>query len=192
MYTHTNCPFSERARLAFAARKIPYQWVEVDLQKKADWHLAANGGTVPLLETQDGTFIPDSGILMNFATEYTKGKEGHQLIPENAVTAAKMRLAMEEFNKLLSDTGFWPAFGPNSWFKEECNEKFASNMHRIEEFVKKHTDGKTFMSGNSESACMLDIHCFTLLARMVYTKVDCLKQNVYDKWGFAEKLAVTH
>jgi len=192
MYVHTNCPFAERARLAFAARKIPFQWCEMDLQKKADWHMNANGGMVPLLETQDGTLIPESGVLMYFAHDYTKGKEeGHNLIPEDAVAAAKMRLAQEDFNKVLNTTGFWPAFGHKSWYDDEANATLASNLDKFEDFAKKYTDGKSFLSG-TDSASMLDIHCFPFFARLVHTNVECLKENVHEKHGFADKLAVVH
>ena len=51
MYTHNLCPFAARARYAFAAKKIITQKVETDLNKKGEWHLADNGGLVPILET---------------------------------------------------------------------------------------------------------------------------------------------
>jgi len=103
---------------------------------------------VPLLETPQGDLIPDSAVLMYYAQESTKDKEGvHSLIPDCPLKAAKMRLAQEEFNSILGKTGFWPAFGRLNWFDEEANATFGGNIDQVETFVKKFTDGKSFMSG---------------------------------------------
>jgi glutathione S-transferase len=55
--------------MALAARAIPFQNVEFDLSKKTDWHLAINGGLVPLLELPDGTILHESYVLMDFFEE---------------------------------------------------------------------------------------------------------------------------
>ena len=38
----------------------------MDLDDKGDWHVEANGGTIPLLETPDGNFIKDSQAIIGF------------------------------------------------------------------------------------------------------------------------------
>jgi glutathione S-transferase len=43
------CPFVERARLALAARNIPYQVVQINLERRAKWHYELNQGFVPFL-----------------------------------------------------------------------------------------------------------------------------------------------
>lgn len=66
IYEHNLCPQAEKVRAAFAAKNLKFQLVEMDLINKAQWHLNANGGSVPLLETPLGEFKPFDG-LVNFA-----------------------------------------------------------------------------------------------------------------------------
>lgn len=63
LYGHNLCPFSCRARYAFAAKEIPVQLVETDLNSKAKWQVDFNGGFVPILETPDGKMFGESGLL---------------------------------------------------------------------------------------------------------------------------------
>jgi glutathione S-transferase len=41
-------------RYALAAKKVPYQCVELDCDVKAQWHAEFNGGEIPVLETPEG------------------------------------------------------------------------------------------------------------------------------------------
>ena len=49
LYGHTLCPFVERVRLVLA--EVPYQDVQINLEKRAKWHYYLNQGFVPILET---------------------------------------------------------------------------------------------------------------------------------------------
>ncbi len=69
LYGHHLCPFVEKARLALAARNVPYQSCELDLNNRRAWHVAINGGVVPFLETPEGDMIIESKIVMEFAEE---------------------------------------------------------------------------------------------------------------------------
>lgn len=54
LYQFNICPYSARVRYAFAAKKVPYQCVELDCDVKAQWHAEFNGGEIPVLETPEG------------------------------------------------------------------------------------------------------------------------------------------
>jgi glutathione S-transferase len=69
IYEHHLCPFCEKVRLAFAAKGIKYQNVQVDLGKKTQWHKDINGGLAPFLEKPDGSIIIESNVLMHYAQE---------------------------------------------------------------------------------------------------------------------------
>ena len=69
LYNHNLCPFSARTRYTMACKDIQFQICEVDLNEKAQWHLDANGGASPLLETPAGDLIPESGVIMQWALE---------------------------------------------------------------------------------------------------------------------------
>jgi glutathione S-transferase len=79
---------------------------------------------VPILENTDGTLIPESGIIADFAIEAGKD-QGIQLIPSDPFEAAKMRVKMDKGGK---------AFGPflMAYFKrfkdQERNEKFVNEI----------------------------------------------------------------
>ena len=83
LYGHHLCPFVEKARLALAAKAIPYQNVEVDISKKTPWHVAINGGFVPIIELPDGTILHESKIVMEFAEE-AYPKSGYSTLPAEA------------------------------------------------------------------------------------------------------------
>lgn len=80
LYGHTLCPFVEKVRMAFAARNVVYQKADVDLGKKTPWHLAINGGLVPVYELQDGTILTESKVLMEFAEE-AYPSQGYSMLP---------------------------------------------------------------------------------------------------------------
>ena len=73
LYGHHLCPFVEKARLALAAKGIQYQNAEIDISVKRPWHVAANGGVVPLIETTDGEIIIESKVIMEYAEEAYPG-----------------------------------------------------------------------------------------------------------------------
>ena len=66
LYGHLLCPFVEAVRMTLAARNVVYQSCEIDLGKKTPWHLAINGGLVPIFELPDGTVLNESKILMEY------------------------------------------------------------------------------------------------------------------------------
>ena len=71
LYGHILCPFVEKVRLVLAAKKIEYQDVQVNLERRAKWHYLLNGGFVPMLETPDNGdskhyMIFESKIIMDF------------------------------------------------------------------------------------------------------------------------------
>jgi len=105
LYHHNLCPFSGRARYSLSAKAVPFQECMVDLNEKAQWHIEANGGAAPLLETTSGDLIPESSIIARFALE-SNPDGGIQLIPTDPVAAMRMRVKMEDFNKTLP--GFFP------------------------------------------------------------------------------------
>ncbi len=71
LYGHTLCPFVERVRLVLAG--IPYQDVQMNLEKRTKWHYFLNNGFVPILETPIDNplfgkhyIISESRIIMDF------------------------------------------------------------------------------------------------------------------------------
>ena len=44
LYSNNLCLFTERVRMAWAAKGLDFQLCEVDTAHKAPWHVAVNGG----------------------------------------------------------------------------------------------------------------------------------------------------
>ena len=59
-------------RLAFAAKEVDFQRVEMDMRERSQWHMNENKGVIPLLEMPDGTMIHESRVLMELANDLGK------------------------------------------------------------------------------------------------------------------------
>ena len=64
----------------------------MDLSNKTQWHLAINGGFVPVLELPDGTILHESKIIMEYIEEAYPG-QGYSTLPTDPVERAQLRLA---------------------------------------------------------------------------------------------------
>lgn len=60
----------------------------MEMKDKAEWHMGANNGFIPLMEIPDGTFLYESKALMEYANNLG-GKQGLQLYFDDPVKAAK-------------------------------------------------------------------------------------------------------
>ncbi|KAB7647716.1 glutathione S-transferase [Polymorphobacter fuscus] len=68
LYSFRRCPYAMRARLALAASGTRYELREVRLSRKPTALLSASPkGTVPVLQTADGTVIDESLAIMRWA-----------------------------------------------------------------------------------------------------------------------------
>jgi glutathione S-transferase len=66
LYGHYMCPFVEKVRLVLAAKKIEYQVVQINLQRRTKWHYEINKGFVPMIELPSGDIISESLTIMEF------------------------------------------------------------------------------------------------------------------------------
>ena len=174
------CPFAARARYALAAKGIEFQRVETCLNKKADWHKAANGGMVPILETPEGELILESGVLMSFAHEMG-GDKGLELYPKDPLEAARMRLQMVKFDKFLPF--IFPIYMSRGK-DQQAIDNLTAQMSTLNDFCAKVADGK-WLSG-SDHPTMVDVHVVPICEFMVGWMHGPLK-NVSDSCDFAGK-----
>lgn len=93
LYGHHLCPFVEKARLALGSRAVQYQNTELDLNNKRPWHVAANGGTVPLIETTNGEIIIESKVILDYVEE-AYPEQGYSILPIDPVQRAQVRIAV--------------------------------------------------------------------------------------------------
>jgi glutathione S-transferase len=162
MYGHHNCPFVEKARLAFAARNVQYQRVELDLEKKTQWHKDINGGLVPILEFPNGVTLIESKVLMDYAEEAFPD-QGYSTLPADPVVRAKMRIAFPLSDQLMG--AFYPIVMKKS-YDEEQFKKLRDTLQKVEDFlVANGKEGSPFALG-TENPTQLDIHVYVVLSRI--------------------------
>jgi glutathione S-transferase len=102
LYEHGSSGNCLKCRLVLRALDIPYESVEVDLfrgETRTDAHFARNpDGRIPVLETDDGDLIPESGaILLHLA-------EGTPLLPPPGLARTRVHQWMFfEQNRIEAD-----------------------------------------------------------------------------------------
>ena len=95
VYGHMLWPFVQRSFLALGAKQIPFQVCHVDLNEKAEWHLAVNGGLVPILETTEGEMVQESAVIASFASDVALKGQGIPLWPHEAAEPGDVNAAMK-------------------------------------------------------------------------------------------------
>ena len=131
-----------------------------------------NGGLVPVLESPDGTFIYESQVLCDFASDHSHD-EGMSLWPhqkekslQNDLLTAKMRLQILKFNSFLSH--YWGAHRAR-YEDDNLNQNLIQVLKSdIQPFFVKNTNKNSgnFLSG-SDGIMMIDINCFPIVDRLV-------------------------
>lgn len=191
IYGHELCPFAQRAFFAFGAKKIPFQKVHVDLQKKAQWHLNINEGLVPVLETTEGKTIHESGFLAQFASDYAPENQGLYLWPHEkeqkgnlkaSLETANHRLLIQKFDKIMF--GAFIGFYLNNFKNEEKNNNLVSALKEAEEFFIKNMNGTNWLS-QADQPMYIDICAFTLIERVAMLKGSVWNQH-YEWLKFEE------
>jgi glutathione S-transferase len=77
-----------KVRLALEQLALPYRWIELDSTRgetRSAAFLAKNpNGKVPLLELEDGSFLPESNAILNFLAD------GTPLLPQGRLERARV------------------------------------------------------------------------------------------------------
>ncbi len=69
LYTAIPCNFCQRVKIALSAKDVAFESVEIDLVQRPAWYREkASGGSVPLLECEDGAFF-GSAIINEYIDE---------------------------------------------------------------------------------------------------------------------------
>ncbi len=100
LYDAARCPYCARVRIALAEKRIAYETVEIDLERRPDWLYEKNpAGRVPVLE--EGDFVlPESAVILEYLEERYPEPA---LLPPDAADRAAVRLAVHRFDVNLGD-----------------------------------------------------------------------------------------
>eukprot|EP00826_Nyctotherus_ovalis_P039045 TRINITY_DN371_c0_g1_i8.p1 TRINITY_DN371_c0_g1~~TRINITY_DN371_c0_g1_i8.p1 ORF type:complete len:286 (+),score=85.69 TRINITY_DN371_c0_g1_i8:179-1036(+) len=103
LYGHYLCPFVERALLALAFKRVPYQFVAIDLPSRPKWYFdLPSKGKIPLLEfPNQAKYMAESTDICLFLDETFN--TGIQLLPkDNEELKAKIKGFTNQASKLGS------------------------------------------------------------------------------------------
>jgi glutathione S-transferase len=128
LYEHSSSGNCLKCRILLRQLEIPYESVTVDLFKgetRTEEHFARNpDGRIPVLETDAGETIPESGAILLYLAE------GTPLLPAGGVERARVHQWMFfEQNRIEADLSvarFWKLSGRH----EQIPEPFANRLER--------------------------------------------------------------
>lgn len=167
------------------ARGIPFQKCETDLVTKAEWHMAFNGGLVPVLETPDGELMRESDVIMSFAENLKEGGPlplwPHELNKGDlaaTMETCQHKLTIEEHKKVFNTEGKLYRLQMNRFEIEEDLHAVKEVFVRSEAWFKEKLGDKPFLSGR-DKPMMVDIHYFPFWERVVMMEGTCL-QRAFD------------
>lgn len=105
LVSHHLCPYVQRAAIALAEKKVPFERLYVDLSDKPDWFEALSPlGKVPLLKVGSAgeeTVIFESSVIL----EYLEDSQPQPLHPTGALERAKHRAWIEFGSAILNAIG---------------------------------------------------------------------------------------
>lgn len=141
-------------------------------------YFAEAGGNVPILEKSDGTYIPGSDKVIEYALETSGGIE---LTPQDE----KAKQEQQEYIKKF-DNGDLVMYMVRALFQggEEHTHKLTAELEKMEEELAKNTDGNKFFNNNKEIT-LVDVILAPVLVRIVYAledKVSTVAEISLDKY----------
>ena len=96
LYSATACNWCHRCRVVLHAKSVPVEVIDVDLVRRPEWfRKKASGGSVPLLESEDGAFH-GSAIINEYVEERWPERP---LLPESPRERAEARMWIAWWNR---------------------------------------------------------------------------------------------
>jgi glutathione S-transferase len=101
LISHPLCPYVQRAAIALAEKKLPFQRRDIDLAAKPGWFLAVSPlGKTPVLQVGDAVVFESAVIL-----EYLEDTTAPALHPADPLARARHRGWIEFASATLNDIG---------------------------------------------------------------------------------------
>jgi glutathione S-transferase len=160
LYEHDSSGNCLKARILLRQLDLPYESVTVDLfrgETRTDEHFARNpDGRVPVLETDDGAFIPESGaILLHLA-------EGTPLLPPPGVERARVHQWMFfEQNRIEADLAtarFLKLAGRDATMPEVFANRLERGRDALAAVDRALADGRPFLAGDAYTVADIAVY----------------------------------
>ena len=140
IYGHHGCPYVERVKLTLYLKKIPFQFVAIDLPSRPPWYMnLPSAGRIPVLELpKRSAYLYESLSVAQYIDETEDG--AIKLMPqgkENALLRAKIRAVMGRADDMT--TNFYKAvksFGEDKDGLELLRKSYVSFDQTLAENVR--------------------------------------------------------
>ncbi len=132
LVSHHLCPYVQRAAIALAEKRVPFERISVDLADKPEWFRRLSPlGKVPLLKVQSDrggeTVLFESAVIL----EYLEETAGRPMHPADPLERARHRAWIEFGSACLA--GIWRFYtAPDAAGLERETETLARMFERIE------------------------------------------------------------
>src|SRR5918992_937571 len=165
LYEHGSSGNCLKCRLVLRALEQPYESVTVDLfrgETRTDEHFARNpDGRIPVLETDDGALIPESGAILLYLAE------GTPLLPAGGIERARVHQWMFfEQNRIEADLSvarFWKLVGRDRLLPEPFANRLERGRDALATLDRALGDGRTFVTGDDYTVADIAlygyVHC---------------------------------
>jgi glutathione S-transferase len=151
-----------KCRILLRQLELPYESVPVDLflgETRTEEHMTRNpDGRIPVLETDDGEFIPESGAILLFLAE------GTPLLPAGGVERAGVHQWMFfEQNRIEADLAV-ARFLKQAGRDETMPEVFANRLERgrdaLAALERGLSDGRPFVAGDAYTVADIALYAY--------------------------------
>jgi glutathione S-transferase len=167
LYDHAASGNCLKCRILLRQLELPYESVSVDLfrgETRTAEHFARNpDGRIPVLETDEGATIAESGAILLYLAD------GTPFLPEDLLARARVHQWMFfEQNRIEADLGvarFWKLAGRDATMPEAFANRLERGRDALATLDRGLGDGRAFLAG--ETCTIADIavygytHCAT-------------------------------
>jgi len=152
-----------KARLALAQLDIPYEYIEIDIEKgesRTREFLARNpNGRIPVLELENGAFVPESNAILCYLAEGTK------LMPSDRYERAQVLqwLFFEQYNHEpnIATARYWLRHGHLTPSREPLFAQKRLAGYAALGVMEGHLASRTFFVGERYSIADIALYAYT-------------------------------
>jgi glutathione S-transferase len=163
LYEHAASGNCLKCRILLRQLGLPYESVSVDLfrgETRTAAHFARNpDGRIPVLATEDGAMIPESGAILLYLAD------GTPFLPEERLARAHVHQWMFfEQNRVEADLGlarFWRLAGRDAALPEAFANRQQRGRDALATLDRGLADGRPFLAGDAYTVADVAVYAYT-------------------------------
>jgi glutathione S-transferase len=163
LYDHAASGNCLKCRILLRQLQLPYESVSVDLfrgETRTAEHFARNpDGRIPVLETDEGATIAESGAILLYLAD------GTPFLPEDLLARARVHQWMFfEQNRIEADLGvarFWKLAGRDATMPEAFANRLERGRDALATLDRGLGDGRAFLAGETYTVADIAVYGYT-------------------------------